>query len=212
MKWYWMWLGFIIGLIVSCTITITIINDAEGIKPTIQEKIVEIAIKEIGKGETIGDDRGPDIDRYFKGTGIKNKPWCAAFVNWVLKQEGINEFESLYSAKTILNTAKNLEWITKNPKTGDLICFWRVSKKSWRGHIGIIEKITEIVYQTRLPATKHYIPEIITYIHTIEGNVGEFPSKVKRFKYRTDKIKKLLGYIRIRETKKKVVREKKYGK
>lgn len=50
--------------------------------------MIEIATKEIGNNENDGS-----ADKYFRDLGFKTTarktPWCAAFVNWVLKQAGL---------------------------------------------------------------------------------------------------------------------------
>jgi hypothetical protein len=63
-----------------------------------------------------------------------------------------------------------------DPQTGDLIIFTRKGG----GHVGIIEKITQ------------------TTITTIEGNVGDYPAKVKRVIYQKNNIKNLLGFIKLK--------------
>lgn len=145
---------------------------------SVQQKIVSIAQAEIGKGETTKNNCGKDIRKYLQGgEGIS---WCAGFVVWVLKQAGVSEFHS-FSARAIFNQSKTKGLF--EPKAGDLMVFWRGSKEDWRGHIGIVEKVTE------------------TQVFAIEGNVGKFPAKVRRFAYERNNIPKLLGYIRVSEAK-----------
>jgi hypothetical protein len=155
--------------------------------PALQQKILTIARAEIGKGETIADNQGEDIDRYFANSGYSGA-WCGAFVSWVLKEAGVNEFGDCPSARQFYNIAKKNGWTVKEPRAGDLIVFWRNKKKSWQGHIGIIER----VYLDE-------IDEIVTIV-TIEGNKGSFPAKVKRVHRKIDSstgVKCLLGYVRI---------------
>jgi len=145
-------------------------------------RIIQIAQAEIGKGETTSNNSGKDIQKYLLGKN--NLSWCSAFVSWVLKQAEIDILDYSYSAKAIYNQAKEKNLIVEEPKAGDLIVFWRNKKNSWQGHVEIIEKV--------------HLDELIT----IAGNVGSFPAKVKRVKYRnwqTEGIPKLLGFIRVKE-------------
>jgi len=138
--------------------------------------ILLYARAEIGKGETIANNRGEVIKLYNRGF---EGAWCAGFVSYILDKAGFKDLGYSLSAKQIYNRAKALNLITDKARAGDLIVFWRESKKSWKAHIGIVEKIEG------------------NYIHTIEGNVGDYPSVVKRIKYNKNNIPKLLGFIKI---------------
>lgn len=146
---------------------------------TLQDKIVIIAQKEIGKGEIIANNKGKDITRYFQGK--REGAWCCVFVSWVLSESDISELGYNVSSRKLFNKARELGWVVEHPQKGDLIVFWRENKNSWKGHIGIIERVS--------------CGEIIS----IEGNVGKFPSKVKRVKYPRYATPRLLGFIRISE-------------
>ena len=137
--------------------------------------IVNNAIAELGKGETEANNQGSEVRLYTRGRDVA---WCAGFVSWILDESNIALFKYSLSAKAIYNEAKIKGRITDNPQAGDLIVFNRGNPKSWQAHIGIIEKVDN------------------THIYTIEGNVGRFPSTVKRFTYKRDSIKNLLGYIK----------------
>jgi uncharacterized protein (TIGR02594 family) len=102
--------------------------------------------------------------------GQEGLPWCAGFVSYCLKKSGSNLRYTL-RAKDYLKLGK----IVNEPKAGDLMVF---SRKGGGGHIGIIEKVN---------------PQEIT---TIEGNVGDYPARVKRIVYK--KIpKNLLAFVRL---------------
>jgi len=133
---------------------------------------VAIARTEIGHGEIGGNNKGKYVRLYNKGL---ESSWCAGFVSYVLKKSGEGTLGYTLSARKMYNKGNKVTV----PKAGDLICFWRGNKNSWKGHIGIIEEVND--------------KEIIT----IEGNVGPYPAKVKRVKYNRNKIPKLLGFIRL---------------
>ena len=137
--------------------------------------IVNKAKAEIGNGEIGGNNKGDYVKKYNRGL---EAPWCAGFVSYILTESNIDSLEYSLSAKAIYNEAKQENRLTDYPQAGDLIVFWRGSKGSWKGHIGIIEKIAN------------------NAVHTIEGNIGAYPAKVSRFKYDVGNIPKLLGFIR----------------
>jgi uncharacterized protein (TIGR02594 family) len=131
---------------------------------------VQIAETQIGKGEMYGKDAGPIVEMYTRG---KDVSWCAGFVSWVRYQSGLRDYYYL-SARSYWAHRSNR--VKGTPREGDIIVF---SRGTHQGHVGIIEKVQG---------------ERIT---TIEGNVGKFPAKVRRFHYRLGHIKHLLGFVRI---------------
>lgn len=138
-------------------------------------KIIEIARTQIGLGEEGENNAGNIVFKYTKGRQV---PWCAAFVSWTLEQAGYSK-GYLFSARSFWKSS-SFKRVSK-PQAGDLIIFWRESKIGKKGHIGIIESIQD------------------NTITTIEGNVGNFPAKVKRYHYTLGKIPRLLGFVRLPE-------------
>ncbi len=54
--------------------------------------IVEIAMREVGNGEPTNNNRGPNIDKYFKGCSAgPGNYWCACFATWVYRQAGLGK-------------------------------------------------------------------------------------------------------------------------
>ena len=137
--------------------------------------IVKKAINEIGNGELGGNNKGKYVQLY---NNKLESSWCAGFVSYVLKESKFTKLKYQLSAKAIWNEAKQLGLNTDTPKAGYLICFWREKKTSWKGHVGIVEKVDN------------------EYVYTIEGNVGKYPAKVKRFKYNKKSVSRLLGYVK----------------
>jgi uncharacterized protein (TIGR02594 family) len=144
----------------------------------ISRNIVKNASYEIGNGEIGGDNKGKYVQMY---CGQQNVSWCAGFVSYVLNRSGVKELGYNLSARQILYKGRKLGWEVKQPQAGDIIVFWRGSKNGSLGHTGIIEKVEN------------------NTIYTIEGNVGKYPAKVKRFQYKKSEIKNLLGFVRIRK-------------
>ena len=135
-------------------------------------KHIEIAQQEIGKGEISKNNYGSHVRKYLKGK--EGLSWCAGFVSYTLEKSGV-KFKYSLGARDLFGQFER----TNDPKSGDLILFWRDNISSWKGHIGIIEKVDDI------------------YIYTIEGNVGIYPAEVRRFKYDKNKVPKLIGYAKI---------------
>jgi len=145
---------------------------------TIQDKIIENAMNEIGHGEEGRDNYGWDIHKYLNG--VEGMPWCSGFVSYILKESGYKKFPYYLSAISYYKDAKQKNLLTNKPQRGDLIVFWRIKKSPLKsGHIGIILKVEK------------------DYIYSIEGNTGKFPSIVKVIKHKRNE-NKILGYIKIR--------------
>jgi len=133
--------------------------------------IVENAKAEIGNGEIGDNNKGQYVHLYNKG---KEAAWCAGFVSYILSKSAKTSIPYSLSAREIFNKGNKIT----EPRPGDLICFWRGKKNGWKGHVGIIETICNDT------------------IIAIEGNVGQYPAKVKRVIYDRKEIPKLLGFIR----------------
>ena len=130
--------------------------------------IVSVAQAEIGHGEIGGNNRGVYVRQYLGGQ--ENLPWCAGFVSYCLKKDGY-QLPYLLRVKSFLKYGNQVS----QPKAGDLIVFTRQGG----GHIGIIEKVSA------------------NTITTIEGNLGNYPAKVKRVTYKKGQIKNLVGFVRL---------------
>lgn len=136
--------------------------------------LVEIAMGELGKGETIADNDGPDVLEYTKGLRVS---WCAAFVSYALDKSGSNPFGFTLSARAMLNKGKELGLVRKTPQKGR-IAVW--SRGPGKGHVGIV-----------ISCGKD------GSFRTIEGNSGEFPAKVK-IRYHKPGEKNLLAFLEVK--------------
>lgn len=101
------------------------------------QTIVQVASSQIGIKEIAGDEDNQTIVDYSKEIGIKwinddETSWCAVFVNWVLKKAGYK-----YSASALARSFDSYGQATESPEPGDLVVFWRESKTSGKGHVGI---------------------------------------------------------------------------
>jgi uncharacterized protein (TIGR02594 family) len=131
--------------------------------------LLKVAQTEIGHGEISGNNRGQYVRQYLNGR--ENLPWCAGFVSYCLRKSGIS-VEYTLRAKDFLALGKR---ISRNAiKPGDIVVFTRKGG----GHTGIVEQ----VFKDRFIS--------------IEGNVGDYPAKVKRISHKLNK-KSIVGFVRM---------------
>lgn len=137
--------------------------------------IVEIADNQTGRGETEGNNRGPDIE---SEAGFRGRPgagaWCADYVWWVLNRAydrfgALNPIRRTSGAKRLgKNILKAGGTRLRNDGTdalpGDILILHRGPQGSWKGHAAVIKAQTKQLT-----------------LATIEGNVGRYPSTVRHF-------------------------------
>lgn len=133
---------------------------------------LSVATAEIGNGETGANNTGPDIRRYCAPSGDGHE-WCAAFAGYCYEQAAKRlevqlPFARSLGAKRLTKNLAGVKGAIKftDPKLalpGDLVCWSRGLPGSWTGHVGVVESV-----------------DPSGLIHTIEGNVGKAPAKVKR--------------------------------
>lgn len=124
--------------------------------------IVSLAKAEIGNGESGRNNAGPDVVR-FRGGVDDEGPWCADFVSDIylaaIEQAKLTiKFKRKRGALLLYKHIGTLGSFVTDPKPGDVFCI----KREGGHHIGIVEFDVEVT-------------------HTIEGNMGKFPSKVRQF-------------------------------
>ena len=158
-------------------------------------KILEVALEELGNGEIGGNNSGPHIARYKNiaddGDPDDDGAWCAAFLSWCAEEAasrlGVDmPFQKSQGAKRLFsNVAKGGGTYVENPGPGDFVCWDRGKKGSWQGHIGVVERVEDGI------------------LHTVEGNVGRFPSKVRRFMHDLTRQDRLEGFVRMPDVEEK---------
>ena len=148
---------------------------------------LQIAIEEIGKGEEGGNNSGPHVAKYKliedDGDPDDDGAWCAAFLSWCVEEACRRldldmPFKRSQGAKRLFKNAGKAGAFVSSPRPGDLVCWDRGTPGSWQGHIGIVEKVEEGI------------------LYTVEGNVGRYPSKVRRFMHDLDRQTRLEGFAR----------------
>jgi len=134
------------------------------------------ALSQVGVTEIVGESDNPRILDYFEKSGhswVKNDElaWCSAFINWVAKLTGY-EYTKRLNARSWLDVGEEIQ----DPHIGDLVIFWRKSKSSVYGHVGL------------------FISQEGQYIHVLGGNQS---NRVRISKYSKSQ---LLGYRRLKKT------------
>jgi hypothetical protein len=156
---------------------------------SLSNTVVYVARKNIGYGEEGVNNSGLFIESM---GGKPGHEWCALFARWCIKRA--HEIKGLWApswldrmpgvpevgAKRLTKAVGRVGRFFTDPleaRPGDLVCWHRrTGLISWKGHVGIVEKVD---------------PDGI--IHTIEGNVGAFPAKVKRLSHDVRK-ERLYGF------------------
>lgn len=137
--------------------------------------LAEEARKFIGQGEEGKNNSGKFVASL---GGRQGDPWCSSFVSQMAKNVGEDVFGYLPMAKQWWNKARKAGMTVNEPQSGDIAVFTRGDPKSASGHVGIVDYIAG------------------NKIVIIEGNVGDYPAKVKRVIYDKKNMPRLLGYVR----------------
>ncbi|CAL2085172.1 TIGR02594 family protein [Tenacibaculum sp. 190524A02b] len=111
-------------------------------------KILEIALSQIGIKEQAGEQDNPEVLKYFDEIGFNGRKlhdetaWCSAFANWVAKTAGM-QFTGKLNARSWLKVGREVT----SPQMGDVVVLWRESPNSWKGHVGFfIRKTNRHIY------------------------------------------------------------------
>lgn len=165
----------LICLFVILVITIySIVISAYATDTSVTNKLVEVALNEVGYLETTYTD-GTFYSKYGDWYGYPNGAWCAMFISWCANRAGFStdiypKFASCSRGKEWFQ-GKNL-WMNKNqytPKPGDLIFLNNCT------HVGIVEIVQD------------------NLVYTIEGNAcdnnGEnYGVRQRKYSINSDKI------------------------
>ena len=164
--------------------------------------ILVVAREELGNGEIGGNNAGPHVARYksqkLDATDDRDRgAWCASFCSWVIAEAcgrlGLDlPFRPSHGAKQLGRRIAEAGRKLDAPEPGCVVVWDRGrlrknGKPSWKGHVGFCEAITYSADGTT--------PSIL---HTIEGNVGRYPSTVRRFQHdlsREDRIELYAGLL-----------------
>jgi uncharacterized protein (TIGR02594 family) len=104
-------------------------------EPSKREEILLVALDHIGVKEITGKGANPQIVEYLETVDMPSDdeiPWCAAFINWVLKQVGI-EGTGEALARSFLKWGES---VIDYPEPGDIVILRR-GTSGWQGHVGV---------------------------------------------------------------------------
>lgn len=149
---------------------------------------LEVALGELGQGETTGQNEGSDLDKY-RGRG-PGGPWCAAFVYWCILRAWSTAYEPswgvasgpcpiarTHSARRLFARVAAAGSRVTEPLPGDVV-LWSRGTAGWQGHVGIVASVTAGAFES------------------VEGNRGGFPSKVRRYQHELGE-DRLIGFARL---------------
>lgn len=150
------------------------------------ELVVYVATHNIGYGESTANNQGKFLE--IIGVPKDGAEWCAYFASYCYRHAAeleAREGRGLARTRVKIAGAKRLsDYVGKEmsgggiftdptlARPGDLVIWHRglLSLPWGKGHVGIVERVD---------------PDGI--LHTIEGNTGRFPSKVKRLSHDVSK-------------------------
>jgi uncharacterized protein (TIGR02594 family) len=135
------------------------------------EAHMKLAFTQYGVKEIAGSRDNPEVVKYFDDLGFDGSvlkdetAWCSAFANWVCK------FSNLpYSGKLNARSWMEVGNEVVIPEVGDIVVLWRVSKTSWKGHVGFyINHDEDYVYLlggnqgNQVQVSKYGITRVLTY-------------------------------------------------
>ena len=136
------------------------------------ELLVE-ALKYYGIKEIPGPDHNASVVDFFHEIGYDHinddeTAWCSAFINYIAQKCGYESSGKL-NARSWLDVGNEISL----PFPGDIVIFWRGSKDSWTGHVGL------------------YVNKLGSQIYVLGGNQS---NQVNIYAYPESK---LLGYRRL---------------
>lgn len=146
--------------------------------------IVKIAASQIGVKEIVGGEHNDTIVQYAKDIGLTwinddETPWCATFVNWVLKRCGYQ-----YKSSARARDFESYGTPAQDPQPGDIVVFWRESISSGKGHVGFLwgySKDGGYIFVlggnqgNQVTITKYGLSNILGFRRVVETDTLEIP-------------------------------------
>ncbi|WP_286862691.1 CHAP domain-containing protein [Sphingobacterium sp. UBA7625] len=122
----------------------------------VRERIVSIAVQEIGVREATGNNDGQRVEEYLAYTGLgKGYAWCAAFVSWCYGKVGLSAPRNAWSPALFPNGRRYAAGLSQQENIRPADLFGIYSQQQGRiNHVGIVRKLED------------------RYILTVEGNVA----------------------------------------
>ena len=103
-------------------------------------RVLDVARREIGVAESPPNSNKQKYGRAYGWDGVA---WCAIFVWWVLTQAGCGALIPKTASTVVMRDwyMKRGQWLTKNPKPGDLVFFKFSGNSNPVNHVGIVEAV-----------------------------------------------------------------------
>lgn len=123
----------------------------------LRQRIVDIAVNEIGVREVTGNNDGQRVEEYLAYTGLgKGYAWCAAFVSWCYGQAGLSVPRNTWSPALFPMSRRYTGQQVRagGVRPADLFGIYSLGL-SRINHVGIVRKLED------------------KYILTVEGNVED---------------------------------------
>lgn len=165
------------------------------------DKILKIAVAELGQKEISGPVDNPNIVNYAREAGFDwvdddETPWCSIFVNWVAKKVGL-KCSGKANARSWMLEGINVDTA---PEPGDVVVFWRGSRDSWQGHVGFFFGFSidgERVYclggnqGNQVSVSAYPIENVLGFRRLAASGVTELPDPVLKKNDQGDNVKAL---------------------
>lgn len=131
------------------------------------QESVRVARTCIGQGEGLRNNEGAFIEKI---GGRPGAPWCAAFAGWCYAEAArdmglVLPFARSSGAKALVKSMGRVGRLFDDPldaRPGDLVAWHRGDEDGWQGHVELVARVE---------------PDGV--IHTVAGNVGAFPARVR---------------------------------
>lgn len=114
-----------------------------------QALLLDIAASNYGLQDIMGDSNNVEVLRFFSETNHADivddeTSWCSSYMCWCAQNVRLENTSSLLARSWL-----EIGTVVDEPKTGDLVIFWREKERSWQGHVSIFineDPVTHQVY------------------------------------------------------------------
>ena len=110
-----------------------------------------------------GSNRGRLIDQWNKAAGVPvGSPWCMSFLRAMFRKAGVQLGGGASVGFFEEWAVQHGELIVSRPFKGDIICY-RFDSDNWPDHVGIVERVLALRWQSRV---------FTGWVQTVEGNTA----------------------------------------
>jgi hypothetical protein len=147
--------GFICKVLMAVALLWSIGSDAQPLRTSapasasVREGVQKTYLSQVGVGEKTGRNDGKEVEMYLRSVGLgRGNPWCAAYVNWCLVQNGVHTCNSGWVPnwfpveRLVYRQGKVIQ---RFPAPGDCFGIYFSSKRRL-AHIGFVDQWKEGPY------------------------------------------------------------------